>query len=120
MITTRFFSRLSLLLALVAVQTAVLATQPALRDYSARMRTFRAQIPAVVRSATHAAETMLTHPEALLNVPDYEQMGFRSELMNRSGGLAHVATGGWRRTPTKHDVVLLSVRAWETRLAPSP
>ena len=116
MSTTRFSFRLSLLLALAALQTAVLAVQPALNDYNARMRTFRAQIPAAVKSATHAAETMLAHPEALLNVPDYEQMGFRSELMNRSGGLAHAApTGGWGRTATKHDVVLLSVRAWETQ-----
>jgi len=72
----------------------------------------------VVQSAQNAAETMLAHPEAQLNVPDYEQMGFNQELMNRSGGLAHVSpTGGWGRNPTKFDVVLLSVRSWETQTA---
>lgn len=103
-----------MLLMLAALQTAVLAVQPALREYNARMRTFRAQIPAVVKSAQQAAETMLAHPEALLNVPYYEQMGFAEELLNRAGGLAHVSpSGGWGRTPTKDDVVLLSVRSWE-------
>jgi len=107
-------ARLFLLLALAALQAAALAVQPALREYNARMETFQAQIPAVTRSAEQAAETMLAHPEALLNVPYNEQMGFAEELMNRSGGLAHVSpSGGYGRVPTENDVVLLSVRSWE-------
>jgi|GEM_PF-429572 len=107
-------ARLFLLLTLALLQAAALAVQPALREYNARMRTFQAQIPAVTRSAEQAAETMLAHPEALLNVPYDEQMGFAEELLNRAGGLAHVSpSGGWGRTPTPNDVVLLSVRSWE-------
>ena len=115
--TLRVSRRLFALLVLVLLQAAVLAAQPALTAYHARMKTFSAQIPAVVASAQQAAETMLAHPDALLNVPYWEQMGFAEELMNRAGGLAHVyPTGwGWGRTATKHDVVLLSVRAWETQ-----
>lgn len=62
---------------------------------------------------------MLAHPEALLNVPYWEQLGFSEELLNRAGGLAHVSpTGTWGRTdPTLWDVTLLSVRSWEKQQA---
>jgi len=110
--------RLFVLLGVALLQAAVLAVQPALRDYNTRMGTFKAQIPAIVKSAQAAAETMLAHPEANLDVPSYEQLGFNQELMNRSGGLAHVyPTGSWGRNPTKYDVVLLSVRSWEDQSA---
>jgi len=112
-------ARVFLLLAVALLQTVVLAAvQPALREYNARMATFRAQLPAVVQSAQHAADNMLAHPEANLDVPSFEQMGFCQELMNRAGGLANASpTGGWGRNPTKHDIVLLSVRSWEGQAA---
>jgi len=119
MITTRLSrllpARVLLLLAVALLQTAVLAAmQPALKDYNARIGAFKAQIPAVIKSAEQAAENMLAHPEANLSVPSYEQLGFSQELVNRSGGLANAyPIGGWGRTPTKYDVVLLTVRSWE-------
>jgi len=102
---------------LVLPQTAVLAAmQPALQDYQARMKTMRAQIPAVTTSAQQAAETIMAHPEALLNVPYWEQMSVCEELMNRAGGLAHAyPTIYWGRIPTKYDNVLLTVRSWEAQ-----
>ena len=89
--------------------------QPALREYAARVPAMRAEIPAVVRSAEAAADRMLAHPDALLNVPYWEQIGFSEEMINRSGGLPHTYPTGapGRRPPTPHDVVLLTVRSWE-------
>jgi len=122
MSTTRHFhvpARLLLLLVVVLLHTVVLAAvQPALQDYTARVPLMQAQIPAITTSAQQAAETMMAHPEALLDVPYWEQMSVAEELMNRAGGLAHAyPTLYWGRTPTKYDVVLLTVRSWEAESA---
>jgi len=118
MSATRYFhvpARLLLLLAVVLLQAVALAgVQPALRDYTERVPLLQAQIPAVTASAQQAAETIMAHPEALLDVPYWEQMSVCEELMNRAGGLAHAyPTLFWGRTPTKYDVALLTVRSWE-------
>ena len=106
-----------LLLLLVAIlQTAVLATmQPALKDYQARLKTLKRQIPAVVASAQQAADTLLAHPDALVNTPYWVQTSFSEEMINRAGGLAHAypTEAPDRTKPTEHDVVLLTVRSWE-------
>jgi hypothetical protein len=61
---------------------------------------------------------MIAHPEALLDVPYWEQMSVCEELMNRAGGLAHAyPTLYWGRVPTKYDVVLLTVGSWEAQSA---
>ncbi|NQU09756.1 hypothetical protein HQ590_03125 [bacterium] len=92
------------------------APQPAWRSFDARVATMRSQIPAVTASAEAAATRLLAHPEALLNVPYWEQTGFSEEMINRSGGLPHTyPTGAPGRSPaTPNDVVLLTVRSWET------
>jgi uncharacterized phosphosugar-binding protein len=75
----------------------------------------RGQISAIVQSAQAGAERMMGHPDALLDVPYWEQAGFSEEMINRAGGLAHAyPTGaGGRKPATDHDIVLLSVRTWE-------
>ena len=67
------------ILFLLFLQSAVFsALQPALKDYTARLPVFKAQIPAVVASATQAAENNLIYPKALLNIPYWQQEGFAS------------------------------------------
>lgn len=107
-----------LLLAILLPVAALAARQPAFTAYQARLGTLAVQVPAISASAQQAAETILDHPGALLNVPYWEQMSFCEELMNRSGGLAHAyPTDNYGRVPTKYDVVLLSVRSWEAQRA---
>jgi len=113
---TPLFHRLAVLLLIALLHVAAHAVQPALRDYNARLDGMKRQIPAIVKSAEHAAENMLEHPDALITAPSYEQRGFAEELKNRSGGLARVMNLGEVES-TKHDIVLLSVRSWETQAA---
>ena len=116
-ITRPWAVRVCILLALALMQTALLAAvQPALLDYQARLPAITAQVPAVIASAEAAAARLLAHPEANINVPYWEQMGFAEELINRAGGLANILpTDSYGRPPTPFDVVLLSVRSWETQ-----
>ena len=117
-VSRRLPVRVLLLLVLALLSTAALAVQPALTSYQARLGTLKAQIPAVTASAQQAAERILAHPGALLNVPYYEQMGFAEEMRYRAGGLALVGpTNEWGNVPTRYDVVLLSVRSWESQAA---
>src|SRR5439155_20070363 len=90
--------------------------QPALREYIARVPIMRKQIPSVVKSAQAVTERILAHPDALIDVPYWEQAGFSEEMINRSGGrsLAYRAGASGITAPTKHDVVLLTVRSWES------
>ncbi|HVF10819.1 MAG TPA: WG repeat-containing protein [Abditibacteriaceae bacterium] len=105
--------RILLLLAVAMLHTvAQAAVQPALTDYQARLAPVRAQIPAVVASAQQAADRVLAHPEAQLNLPYWEQMSFAEEMINRAGGLALANTTSGRE-PTRYDIVLLSVRSWQ-------
>src|SRR2546425_1034683 len=89
--------------------------QPSLREYAARVPLMRQQIPAVVKSAQSSAERILAHPDALIDVPYWEQTGFSEEMINRAGGLAlaYPAGAGGITAPTKYDVMLLAVRSWE-------
>jgi len=105
--------RIVALLALVLLQAAVLALQPALNDYDARRVILQAQIPAVSASAQQAAETFLAHPEAQFVVPYWEQMSFAEEMINRSGGLALAGQAGDYGRASQYNFVLLSVRSWE-------
>ena len=89
--------------------------QPALRDFSDRLDHLRLQTPAVTVSAEASAKRILDHEGALLHVPYTELTGLGDELMNRAGGLASARPLAVRqRHTTDHDVVLLSVRAWDT------
>lgn len=89
--------------------------QPALRDFAERLPHLREQIPAVIAAAEASAKRVLDHPRALLHVPYTELTGLGDELTNRAGGLANaLPLASRRRHATDHDIVLLSVRAWET------
>jgi len=102
------------LLALLALQIAGLAVQPALRAYQGRLPVLKRQVTAVTASATQAAENNLRYPTALINIPYWEQVPFSEEMLNRAGGLAHALCTEARPTlATPHDIVLLSVRSWE-------
>jgi len=90
-------------------------SQPALRDFAARVPTLRHEIATVTAAAQGSAERTMAHRDALLNVPYWEQVSFSEEMLNRAGGLAHAYPTGasGRNPPTSNDVVLLSVRSWE-------
>ncbi len=89
--------------------------QPALRDFAERLPHLREQIPAVTAAAEASAKRVLGHPGALVHVPYTELTGLGDELTNRAGGLANaLPLASRRRHTTDHDIVLLSVRAWET------
>jgi uncharacterized phosphosugar-binding protein len=99
----------------VTQSTTRAVLQPSLREYAARAPLMRKQIPAVVKSAQAAAERILAHPDALIDVPYWEQAGFSEEMINRAGGLAlaYPAGASGITAATKYDVVLLAVRSWE-------
>lgn len=83
--------------------------------YQRRATACRRQIPAVTQAAEAAANRLLAHPEALLNIPWEGQHGFCEEMINRAGGLAHAYPSehrSRRRRQTPNDVVLLTVRSW--------
>ena len=90
--------------------------QPSIIAYEARIPAIRSQIPAIVKSATFAAEHIMKYPDSLLNVPYWEQVSFSEEMINRSGGLAHAYPSDApdrRARVTDHDIVVLSVRSWQ-------
>jgi hypothetical protein len=89
--------------------------QPALRDFAGRLPHLRAQVPDVIKAAEASASRILEHPAALVHVPYTELTGLGDELTNRAGGLANALPPESRRKlATEHDIVLLSVRAWDT------
>lgn len=89
--------------------------QPALREFSARLPGLRTRVPAIVEAAEASAARVMEHPGALLHVPYTERTGLGDELTNRAGGLAHaLPLASRRRNTTPRDIVLLSVRAWDT------
>lgn len=108
--------RLAILLLLLALlPAAVLAAfQPALKDYQARLPALKRQIPAVVASAQQAADNIIAHPKALINVPYWSQVSFSEEMINRAGGLANIyPTEARPNLATPDDIVILTVRSWE-------
>ena len=91
------------------------ALQPALRDFADRLPHVRAQTPDVTAAADASALRILENPQALFHVPYTELTGLGDELTNRAGGLANaLPLASRRRHTTDNDVVLLSVRAWDT------
>ncbi len=89
--------------------------QPALRDFANRLPHLMAQTPGIVKAAETSAQRILEHPQALLHVPYTELTGLGDEITNRAGGLAiALPLASRRRHTTAHDIVLLSVRAWDT------
>lgn len=89
--------------------------QPALRDFADRLPHVRAQAPDVTAAAEASAHRVIENPQALLHVPYTELTGLGDELTNRAGGLANaLPLASRRRHATDHDIVLLSVRAWDT------
>ena len=90
--------------------------QPVLRRFVDRLPDLRARTPDLTAAAEASAVRILEHPAAVLNVPYTELTGLGDELTNRAGGLAIALPleGGRLRQLTPHDVVLLSVRAWDT------
>ncbi len=103
------------LIPLILLGQAVSAAQPSLQAYQRRLEHFRGQIPALIRSADSFAAHAIEHPRALLNVAWRGQPSFSDELMSRAGGLAHAQPSQNREQfITREDVVLYSVRSWET------
>lgn len=89
--------------------------QPALVDYEARLTKIAYQIPQIIKAAEFAANHVLKYPNTLINVPYESQKTFSEELINRAGGLSIIYPIDWRTNQlTDHDIVLLSVRSWET------
>ncbi|MHB0939516.1 MAG: hypothetical protein ACYDCO_21785 [Armatimonadota bacterium] len=108
----RFMALLGLVLGL---WHAVSAGQPSLQAFSARLPGLRGQIPALVHSAERCAAVTLAHPRALVTMPRQVQEPFAAELLARAGGLG----GAWytdkgREKAGEPDIVLLTVRSWET------
>jgi hypothetical protein len=88
---------------------------PSLRDFMRRVEVARTQIPDIIRCAEAAAARKAAHPEALLNIPYSRQPSFAEELLNRSGGLAEALPSEERpKLMTADDIVLLSIRSWQT------
>ena len=95
-----------------AIRREVPAT---LAAFDARVAVARRNVPRIVRAAEAAADRIVAHPEALINVPYAPQVSFAEEIVNRSGGLSNALPPADRsRQLTPHDVLLLSVRSWET------
>jgi uncharacterized phosphosugar-binding protein len=60
---------------------------------------------------------VLKKPDTLINVPYNEQKSFSEEMINRAGGLSNIypsESPDRVRFVTDHDIVLYSVRSWET------
>ncbi len=91
-------------------------SQASLEDFSGRLSHIKDRTPDVIKAAEASVASILQSPEtALLHIPYTDLTGLGDELQNRAGGLAHARTLYARRNrTTEDDVVLLSVRAWET------
>lgn len=93
------------------------AIQPALIEYEARIPKIDSQIPQMIKAAEFAANHVLKHPDTLINVPYDQQPAFSEEMINRAGGLSNIYPS---ERPdrismvTDHDIVILSVRSWQT------
>ena len=87
---------------------------PSLRAFSARVEKVKKNVPEIVRVATVAADHILAHPGALIDVPYGEQPSFAEEVLNRAGGLSNPLPNVERAgLVTPNDISLLSVRAWD-------
>jgi hypothetical protein len=89
--------------------------QKTLVSFRSRMETVRSELQQCTLSAEAAADRTIAHPEVLLNIPYKPQASFSRELLNRAGGLARILPSEWRKDQTTaDDIVLFSVRSWET------
>ena len=90
------------------------ADHPVLQACQARCEHSRKYLGSIVKAAEAAADRIVAHPTALINVPYGKQPSFAEEMLNRSGGLARPLPSLERRKLiTPHDVFLVSVRSWE-------
>ncbi len=91
--------------------------QSSLAEFEARIPKISSQIPQIIKSAEFAAGCVLKKPDTLINVPYNEQKSFSEEMINRAGGLSNIypsESPDRVRFVTDHDIVLYSVRSWET------
>lgn len=89
--------------------------QPALVEYEARIQKIASQIPQIIKAAEFTGNHVLKYPDTLINVPYESQKTFSEEMINRAGGLSIIYPIEQRINQfTDHDIVLLSVRSWET------
>jgi len=91
--------------------------QSYLAEFEARITKISSQIPQIIKSAEFAAGCVLKKPDTLINVPYNEQKSFSEEMINRAGGLSNIypsESPDRVRFVTDHDIVMYSVRSWET------
>ncbi len=107
--------RLAAFVAVLLLLSSIPLHAGILEEYTRRLDALRADRSVILRSAAVVAERRANHPEALLNVPYGEQPAFAEELLNRAGGLSEALPSVERRAmATPNDIVLFSVRSWET------
>jgi len=91
--------------------------QSSLAEFETRIPKIASEIPQIIKSAEFTAGCVLKNPDTLINVPYNEQKGFSEEMINRAGGLSNIypsESPDRVRFVTDHDIVLYSVRSWET------
>ena len=95
---------------------ATAAPPPAtLTRFIDRVSVSHQQLPRITAAAEAAAKGKADHPEALVNLTYSLQPSFGEDLLNRSGGLAGALPSGERRgLITDHDIVVFSIRSWQT------
>lgn len=86
-----------------------------LERFNRRVELVRLQLPTIIAAAEAAAARKAEHPKALIDLPYNEQPAFGEDMLNRSGGLAGALPSNERSSlMTNHDIVLLSVRSWQS------
>lgn len=88
----------------------------ALNLYSSVFDSFEARLPklreataSVSEAAKFASKRIWENPSCAISIPYEESLGFREELIARSGGLAQIG----RAYPRPGDIVLYAIRDWE-------
>lgn len=85
-----------------------------LAAFERRLDVAGTRLPDVVRAAEAAARRVVDHPRALITVPYADQPSFAEEVLNRSGGLAHMLPIEDRpKMRTPDDILVFSVRSWD-------
>lgn len=100
-----------------SVQAAAVreTTYASLADYTARVEGIRKNVPTIIEAAEVAAKRTAENPKMLVNVPYSLQASFAEEILNRAGGLSNALPPEERPSMmTPQDVMLISVRSWET------
>ncbi|MCX5660482.1 MAG: hypothetical protein NTW19_12275 [Planctomycetota bacterium] len=85
-----------------------------LAEFDRRVDVARDQLALVEKAADAAAQRIVAHNDALINVPYAPQGTFAEEILNRAGGLAQALPPEERaKAVTPNDVLLCSARCWE-------